>query len=177
MTIIWCMVHEISTVTLLQCEISSFYTSVPKIIIICYTVPGIWHVIYVIFIFDFGLFFTLLPPYCPENKNIKKIKKIPGDIIILHKCTKNHDHRLYCSWDMAHDRYNCYFSFWAIFFPFTPLTVQKLKNSKKWKKTLEISSFNTVVPKIMIICFTVPEIWHVTDVTIFNFGLFFALPP
>ena len=36
-------------------------------------------------------------------------------IIILHKCTKNHDHRLYCSWDMVHDRCNCYFSFWAIF--------------------------------------------------------------
>ena len=30
----------------------------------------------------------------------------------------------------------------------------------------------------MIICCTVPEIWHVTDVIIFNFGLFFAfLPP
>ena len=109
-------------------------------------------------------------------KNEKKKKKTPGDII-LHNCAKNHDHRLYCSWDMAHDRYNCYFSFWAIFFPFTLLTVQKLKNEKKWKKTLEISSFNTGVPKIMIICFTVPEIWHVTDVTIFNFGLFFALPP
>ena len=30
----------------------------------------------------------------------------------------------------------------------------------------------------MIIGFTVPEIWHVTDVTvIFHFGLFFALLP
>ena len=42
---------------------------------------------------------------------------MPGDIIILHKCTKNHD-----------------------------------------------------------ICYTVHEIWHVTDViVIFHFGLFFAL--
>ena len=39
----------------------------------------------------------------------KKKKKIPGDII-LHKCSKNHDHRLYCSWDMAHDGCNYYFS-------------------------------------------------------------------
>ena len=28
---------------------------------------------------------------------IEKIEKKPGDIIILHKCTKNHDHILYCS--------------------------------------------------------------------------------
>ena len=40
---------------------------------------------------------------------------MPGDIIISHKCTKNHDHiMLYCFWDLAHDR--C--SFWAIFCPF-----------------------------------------------------------
>ena len=47
-------------------EISSFYTCVLKIMIICYTVP---YAIY-----------------------------------------------------MAHDRCNCYFSFWVIVFPFTPLT-------------------------------------------------------
>ena len=40
----------------------SFYTSVPKIMIICYTVLKIWHVTHVIFIFHFGLFFVLLPP-------------------------------------------------------------------------------------------------------------------
>ena len=36
------------------------------------------------------------------NKN--KNKKPPGDIIILHKCTKNHDHMLHCSSDMLCDR-------------------------------------------------------------------------
>ena len=36
---------------------------------------------------------------------------------------------------MAHDRCNCYFSFWAIFCPFTPLTAQKTKIKKKKKKT------------------------------------------
>ena len=35
------------------------------------------------------------------------MKKTLGDIIILYKCTKNHDHILYCSWDMAGDRCNC----------------------------------------------------------------------
>ena len=105
------------------------------------------------------------------------MKKTPGDIIILHKCTKNHDHMLYCSWDMVHDRCNCYFSFWTIFCPFTPLTARKMKISKKWKQCLETSSFYTSVPKIMIICYTVTEIWCVTDVIIFHFGPFFALLP
>ena len=51
---------------------------------------------------------------------------------------------------MAHDRCNCYFSFWAIFCPFTPLTAQKIKTLKNEKKQLEISSFYICVPKIMI---------------------------
>ena len=32
------------------------------------------------------------------------MKKCRRDIIILRKCSKNHDHMLYCSWDMARDR-------------------------------------------------------------------------
>ena len=119
--------------------------------------------------------FTLLRTQKVKIK--KKMKEKPGDIIILHKCTKNHDHMLYCSWDIAHDGCNCYFSFWAIFCPFTPLTAQKMKISKKWKKPLEIS-FYTSVPKLIIICYTVPEIWCMMDViVIFHFGLFFALLP
>ena len=70
--------------------------------------------------------------YC-TNQNFEKKKKIPGDIIILHKCTKNNDHMLYCSWDMVQDDCN-HFSFWAIFCPFTPRTAQKVKISKKKKK-------------------------------------------
>ena len=127
---------------------------------------------------NFFSFWTVFCPFTnPKNQNFEKLKKTPGDIIILQKCTKNHDHMLYCSWDMACDRCNCYFSFWAIFCPFTPLTAQKIKILKKWKKHLEISSFYTSVPKIMIICYTIPEIWCVTDVIIFHFGPFFALLP
>ena len=63
-----------------------------------------------------------------------KKKKTPGDIISLHNCTKKHDHIIYCSWDMACDKYICYFSFWSIVCPFTPLRAQKIKISKKWKK-------------------------------------------
>ena len=36
---------------------------------------------------------------------------------------------------MAHDRCNCYFSFWAIFCPFTSLTAPKIKILQKQKKT------------------------------------------
>ena len=61
-----------------------------------------------------------------------------GDIIILHKCTKNDDHMLYCSWDMVYDRYKCYFSFWAIFCSFNPSTAQIIKISEKWKKIGDI---------------------------------------
>ena len=80
---------------------------------------------------SFWTIFAHLPPKNPKNQNFEKMKKMPGDIIILHKCTKNHDHMLQCSWDMACDRCN-YFPFWAIFCPFT---IQKIKISKKWKNT------------------------------------------
>ena len=82
---------------------------------------------------------------------------------------------LYCSWDMAYDRCNYCFSFEAFFLPFyLPLTAKKWKLQKR-KKHLEISSFYTSVPKIIIICYTVPEIWCVTDVIIiFSFWAIFC---
>ena len=68
-------------------------------------------------------------------------------------------------------RQNCLDKSLATLFPFTPLTAQKMKISKQWQKGLEIS-FYTSVPQI--ICYTVPEIWHVSDViVIFSFwGIF-----
>ena len=77
------------------------------------------------------------------------MKEAPGDIIILHMCTINDSHIVYGSWDMEHDRQNV-LSFWTVFCTFTPLTTQKIKILKNWKKT-EISSFYTSAPKIMII--------------------------
>ena len=68
-------------------EISPFYTSAPKIMIIGYTVPEIWHMTDVIVIFHFGLFFFFYPPNCLKNENFEKMKNIPGDIIILYNCT------------------------------------------------------------------------------------------
>ena len=92
-------------------EILSFYTRVPKIMIICHTasLSEIWSMTDVIGIFHFGLFFALFPPHTKKSENFKKMKKKPRDIIILRKYTKNHDHMLCCSWDMVRDRCNCYF--------------------------------------------------------------------
>ena len=63
----------------------------------------------------------------------QKVKK-NRDIIILHTCTKNYDQMMYNFSETVRDRCNCYFSFWAIFCPFTPLTAQKIKILKKWRK-------------------------------------------
>ena len=143
----------------------SFYASVPKIMI-CYPVPEIWHMLDVIVIFHFGQCLALLPHWQLKKWKFQNNGKTPGDIIILHKYTKNHDYILYCSWDVVHEGFSCYFSFWAIFAHyFRP----KNENFKKMKKEK-----NTSVPKIMIICCTVPEIWCMTDVIIFNVGLFFC---
>ena len=73
--------------------------------IICYTVAEIWDMTDVIFIFHFGL---VLPFYAPTAQKIiikKKKENLPGDIIILLKCTKNYDQIMYSSWDMVYNRW------------------------------------------------------------------------
>ena len=75
--------------------------------IICYnTVPDIQYVMDLILIFYVGLFlpFYPLPPNIPKNQNLKKMKKIPGDIIILHMCTKDNDHMIYSSSNIVCNR-------------------------------------------------------------------------
>ena len=94
-----------------------------------------------------GHFFPFYPRNSPENQNFEEMKKSPQDIIILHSCTKNYDQMMYGSWDMVCDICN-YFSFWAIFYPFTPVTAWKIKILKKWNKKPEISSFYICVKKL-----------------------------
>ena len=70
----------------------------------------------------FGLFFALLSPPDPHNskkQNFEKMKKLAGDIIILHMCTINNNHLMYGSWDIERVGQN-FLSFWTIFCPFTP---------------------------------------------------------
>ena len=79
-----------------------------------------------------------------------RCKKVLGGIIILHKYTINDNHMMCGSWDMKRDRH-----FFVILGDILPLS-----------------------PKIMIIYYTVPEIWRVTDlIVVFHFGLFFVLLP
>ena len=85
-----------------------------------------------------------------KNENFKRIKKPPRDTIILQNCTKDKVHKLYCSWDMACDRYNCYFSFWAISLPFYPPKSPKIKLLKKWKNTWRYHHFTLVYQKLWL---------------------------
>ena len=60
-----------------------------------------------------------------------------------------------------------------LFYPTNDLNNQYFEKMKK--KILEILSFYTSLPKIVIICSTVSEIWCMTDlIFIFYFGLFFV---
>ena len=81
--------------------------------------------------------------------------------LILHICLKNHNHMRHGSWDTEWDWQN-FLSFWTVSCPFIlpspPPTTQKIKILKKWKKHLEMSSFSTCVPKIIIIWYMLPEI-------------------
>ena len=52
-------------------------------------------VTYVIAASHFGLFFALLP--AQKIKIFKKMKKMPGDSIVLHIFTKNYDQMMYGS--------------------------------------------------------------------------------
>ena len=59
------------------------------------------------------------------------MEKFAGNIVILHMCTKNHNHMLYGSWDT--DKYFCHFGqFFAILPP--PLMIPNIKTLKKMKK-------------------------------------------
>ena len=117
-------------------------------------------------------FLPLDPPNNPMRKKWKKIENI------FEKWKKawryHHFTQVYQkSWSyailflryMVCDGCNCYFSFWAIFCPFTTLTAPKIKIKKK-KITWRYHDH-------MLYCSW--DIWCVTDVVvIFHFGLFFC---
>ena len=131
---------------------------------------------------DRQIFFAILDHfslfYLSNNlkyQNFEKIKKTPGDIIVLHKCTKSHHHMLYRSWEMERDECPCSCSFWTLLF--YPLNHPKNENFKKKKTTTKEPGDVIILHKCtknMGLWYTVLEIWRVTDViVIFQFGLFF----
>ena len=102
----------------------------------------------------FALLWTQKIKIWKNEKNVYYKK----DIIILQMCTINDCHMMYGSWDMEYNGQK-FLSFLTDFCPFT----QNIKIWKNEKKRLDISLFHTCVQKIMIIWYTVPEIWCATD--------------
>ena len=56
---------------------------------------GVWRMQLSFFILVY--FLPFYPTNSKKNEYFKTMKKMPGGIIILHKCIKTHDHMLYCS--------------------------------------------------------------------------------
>ena len=89
-------------------------------------------------------FFVILDHFClypcnnPKNQNFEKMKKMPGDIILSHKCTINDNHMMYGSWNWKRDTQN-FLSFWTVFYPFTVVTTQKIRIWKNEKNTTDIT--------------------------------------
>ena len=96
-----------------------------------------------------GHFLPFNPPLKKKQKSKfwKMKKETPGDIIILHMCTINDNHMMHGSWDVKHDGQE-FFVILDRFLLFYPLTTQKIKILKNWKKSLEILSFHTCVSTI-----------------------------
>ena len=145
-------------------EISSFFISVP--INDNHMMHGSWDIkcnrqIFFVNLGHFLLFYLL---NSPKNENFKKIKKSPGDIINLHNCTKNHDHRYTVPpemWRVTDATVVFHFGLFLVLLPPNSPKNQNFKIIKK--KRLEISPFYTRVPKIMIRWCRVPEIRWATD--------------
>ena len=110
-------------------------------------------------IFSFWTIFCPFTPLTTQKINFEKMKKMPGDII-LHMCTIHENHMMYGSWDMEHNRQN--FVSLDHFWPFYHLKQTRKPRFEKTKKCMEMQS----ISKIVIICYTVPGIWHVMDVFI-----------
>ena len=169
MTVIWCMVPEIWSATAkIFCCLGPFFallsptTQKIKILKKWEKTPGdiILHMCTIngnhmmygfwdmkrdrqIFLSFWTVFCPFYPHNNPKNQNLEKLKKPPRNITILHMCTINDNHVMCGSWDIEH-KGQIFLSSWAICCPFTSLTTWKIKILKKWKKSLEISSFTYV---------------------------------
>ena len=104
----------------------------------------------------------------------QKMNKLPGDIIILHRCNINDNPMMYGSWNFERDGQN-FLSFQTIFCLFTPLTAHKFKIWKNEKNTYRYYYFTHVYHKLQSydVWFLRYGAWQTEFFC--NFGLFFTL--
>ena len=98
------------------------------------------------------------------------------EILSFYTCSINSNHMIYGSSDMDQNRHT-FLSFWTIFLPFYAPNNPKNQNFEDMKKYLETLSFDTCVPKMIIMWCKVPQIWSTTDRIFCHFGPSFALLP
>ena len=94
-------------------EILPFYTSVPQIRIKRCMVPAIWSP-------TDRTFCQFRPFFAHLDQIFEKMKKTPGNILILNKCTKNRHRMLHWSWDKCMTDVIFTFHF-GLFFALLPL--------------------------------------------------------
>ena len=80
----------------------------------------------------------------PNYEIFKKLKKNAGNVIILHMCTKNHNHLMYSSWDMEWNRQTLLI--WAIFCSFPSYKPENWNFEKMKKNTWRQYHLYTCVP-------------------------------
>ena len=109
--------------------------------------PEIWSVTE--FFVILGHFLPFYPTNNPKNQNFEKMKKTPGDIIILHTCIKNHD-QCYTIPEIWHMTDVIYISYFGPFSAILPPKSPKKQNFKKWKKknTWRYYHFTNVYQKL-----------------------------
>ena len=77
--------------------------------------------------------FALSTLFGPRNQNFLKITKILGDIIILHQCTKNHDHLMYTSLKIMPTALQVILGQFLSFYSIFDLKLKFSKNEKMFK--------------------------------------------
>ena len=100
-----------------------------------------------------------------------KKKKIKKNTCRYHY--QNLDDVIYSSWDLKQNILKLVIL--GHFFPFYPRKKPQNKKFWKMKKLLQILSFYTCAPKIIMIWCMVLKIWRATDIIFCHSGPFFAL--
>ena len=104
-------------------EILSFYTCAARMTIIWCMVPEISSATDIIFLSCWAIFCPFTHPLTTQKIKILKNEKTPGGIIILNMSTINENQVIYDSWNVEHNWHNFslfWTIFWP-FTPCTPL--------------------------------------------------------